>query len=134
MQCKCPKCGSDLEITVAAVVTPTRPAFELTPSPSKPTKKPYFRTFTDVGAIRNALYNAGYHDIATAASVYNDARANDRRIKVAYVGKAFFDDRARYGKFCLALTNIFGDRLLKVGPHTATSYYGTSTCLVIVLK
>lgn len=134
MQCKCPKCGSDLEVTVAAVITPTRPAFELTPSNDVPKKKPYFRTFTDVGAIRNALYDAGYHDIATSAFVYNDARTDGRRIKVAYVGTAFFDDRARYGKFCLALTNIFGDRLLKVGPHTSTSFYGSSTCLVVNLK
>ena len=138
MKCKCPNCGTKFKLKIKAKKdkaepTPVRPApmptFNLTsPKPKK------YRTTTDVGAFRQALYNCGF---ATAADshIFNDKNTDSRRLKLWFASDVLNSSVDSRDKLRNELVAQFGDRLLMCGSyHQKSDHRPNRVSYIIRLK
>lgn len=85
--------------------------------------KTKFRVNTDIGAFRQALYDAGYID-AAVNFIYNDKRAKNRRLKSWCLVNYYRPDRqtGSIEQLAIALEKYFGDRLISHNRYKGNNY------------
>ena len=137
MKCKCPNCGTKFKMKakklkdkVAEYVEEIVPHMN-TCKPLTNAKK--FRTNTDVGSFRQALYNAGFIDRADEL-IFNDKNVDSRRLKLWFAGSVVNATEAQKQKLDLALQAQFGDRLLRHGAIKGSTWRGHVMSYAVHLK
>lgn len=139
-QVDCPCCGAKLRVVVEAVSAldllepKSRPAKSEyatvrdsvprpvvpAPLPKAPAKK--YRTNTDVGAFRQALYDAGFRQGQADGPIFNDKGVDSRRLKL-WFGKDIVDgSKVQMWALNKALKKYFGDRLISHGKYVSEGY------------
>lgn len=132
MKCKCPHCGTKFKMVTKKIISLGKNAKHLesdveealfvAPLPTipakvkAPAKVKKFRTDTDVGTFRQALYNCGF---AAAADqiIFNDKNTDSRRLKLWFAGDVLNASAARKEQLMEELNALFGDRLLMCGSY-----------------
>ena len=134
MSCKCPKCGAALQITMADTfnvekIEPVRPSKLTKVTTPRP---PKFRTGSDVGRLRSALYKAGFEH-QSSGTIFNDAREYGRRLKLYFAGN-LFTNRTRYDTLIDMIGEEFGDRFLGATQHKSEFAWEAMVSFVIKLS
>lgn len=135
---ECPCCGAKLRVVVEAASAlsdlgaPSRPAKseyaavrDTPPAAPKPLVIPKvepkkYRTDTDTGAFRQALYDAGFVDQAERGSIFNDKGQETRRLKLWFARSVVNAEDWQQQALKAALLKYFGKRLIMCGSYANT--------------